>query len=230
MTGAGQGDLDHAAVALRTQLAIDMGDEAVGVDHPDFRNAECRINTDLAAAIVGEAGVGDLDREQYVGSAHVAGKYGTWKDAKVRLQEAFVVQPQRRFLGYMQIVGSDALEMPVQFQLHHLMASALGQHRHHLPADQFEPLMLVYDAGRHHRLDFRNRPRPARQAFRGLRGRRPQQLKMETLVHGEQPSTTCNRVRRPRCSVGLAPIRDKMEGSEGDKMEGSEGIEGESGS
>ena len=49
-----------------------------------------------------------------------------------------------------------------------LVADALRRHRHKLPADQLDPLVLVHEAGHHHGLDL-GHCETARQAFGGLR-------------------------------------------------------------
>jgi hypothetical protein len=49
------------------------------------------------------------------------------------------------------------------------MLIALGRHRHDLPADQLDALVLVEDAGRNHSVKLGHGEAPPRHAFRGLR-------------------------------------------------------------
>lgn len=49
------------------------------------------------------------------------------------------------------------------------MVITFGRHRHDLPADQLDPLVLVENAGLYHRLKLGHGEAPPRQPFRRLR-------------------------------------------------------------
>src|SRR5690606_19708700 len=80
-------DLGNVAVARRAELAIDVGDQGVGVDHPDLGDSVGGVNADLAAEIVAKAGIGDLDDQQHIVPALVPWRDRAWPDAEIRLDE-----------------------------------------------------------------------------------------------------------------------------------------------
>ena len=70
---------------------------------------------------------------------------------------------KRKVVSVTTIRSSGSLRAQYTFKrcLHDLVVISLGRHRHHLPADQLDPLVLVEDAGRDHLLQFGHGEGPA---------------------------------------------------------------------
>ena len=99
-------------ITLLAQLAMDAGEERVGVDDPDFGNAVGGVDPDLASQVIGKARVGYFDGQQNLRAVQCLQVQPTAEYAEVRLHVGVRVEPQRGFWGNFQMIGLNA-KMPV---------------------------------------------------------------------------------------------------------------------
>ena len=160
----------HTRVACGLRVAMDGRDEGIGVYHPQLAKAEPGVDVGLGAKVVAQARVGDLDDEERRVGGQVLERDAARPEQEIRLVE-LVLSNAQRGLGDEVDGTADNTGEPVLLQrrLHDLVRDAPARHRHRLPADQLEPLVLENDALGHHRFDFGHAPPPPRKTLCGPR-------------------------------------------------------------
>ena len=75
------------AVAGRRRVAVDAGLQRHGVDDPELGDAEAGVELGLAAKVVGEAGIGDLDHELRRAGGSVPPSHQPWDRRRSRARD-----------------------------------------------------------------------------------------------------------------------------------------------
>jgi hypothetical protein len=148
---------------------VNVRDELHGINHPKLGDAERRVERGLAAEVVAEARVRDLDHEprSLGGEAPDAARLRI--EHEIGLKVGVRCEAERGFGGEHEIVRKPARPMYVQRGLQHLMLVTFRRHRDDLPPDQLDPLVFVENTGRRHRLQLGDGKPPPRQAFGRIR-------------------------------------------------------------
>ena len=155
----------RVTVAVRRRLAEHARRQSNRVDDPELANAEARVKRRLAADVVAERRVGDLDDEQHVIAGEAAYASRPRIDDDVGLEIGVLAEAEGCFRNEIQVVGSHAVPTAQQRGLHDLMVISLRRHRNQFPPDQLDALVLLHYACGDHRLDFGDREAAARQAL-----------------------------------------------------------------
>jgi len=155
----------RVAIAVRRGLAKDPRCQPNRVDDPELANAEAGVERRLAAHVIAQRGVGDLDDEQHVRAGKPRKACRARIDHDVRLEIGILAETKRCLLSNRAILGPGPNPAVDERDLNCLVASSLRRHRNQLPPDQFDALVLLHHPGRDHRLDLGDSESAARQTL-----------------------------------------------------------------
>ena len=161
----GGAEVVRVAVAVRRRLAEHPGRQPNRVNDPKLANAEAGVKRRLAADIVAERRVRDLDDEQNIVSSEAGYAARLRKDDDVRFEIRVFAETERGRDGEIDIAFREAIPSIRQRCLDDFMMVSLRRHRNQFPPDQLDPLVLLHHAGGDHCLHFGGREAPARQTF-----------------------------------------------------------------
>ena len=123
----------------------------------------------LHCAILGKAGIGDLDHQQHAVATHVGCVQCSLEKRKIRALARRMSPDEARFLersGYARAGSCPKNSLSAIFKAS--CRNSLLHLGNELPPNQLEPLPVLDDAGLDHLLEFRARPCAARQAVGNL--------------------------------------------------------------
>ena len=123
----------------------------------------------MAARVVADRGISDLDDEENVPSGEFLQPFLSIEENDVGLEERVLGQAEGRLWSDLYVVGRRSIPAAEQGYLQKLVAVSLWRHRHDLPADELATLVLRHQPGRDHRLDVGHGEASPRQALGGLR-------------------------------------------------------------
>src|SRR5947209_19906320 len=96
------------------------------MDHPEFRDAEARIEIGLSTHVITKTGIGDLHHEFRSRRTEPLPTAFLWIEDEIRLKISVLVHPKRSLSNEKEFGGKLSGPVDIQRALHHFVVISFG--------------------------------------------------------------------------------------------------------